>query len=254
MSLGLSLCWSAIASSQAKGAEEKILCQAEAKYHLQGVDSDGPFIYWSFTDVIFKTDLKGKVVKEIQVASHHGDCCVHDGKLYVSVDLRVKQQREPFIYVYDTKTLDYVKRFKLETFSDGPDGIAFVDGYFYIAEGKGKDDPQPYSWIYQFTPEFKEVKKYKIPGVMHYGIQAMTYAHGEFWLGTYSAEGSYRADKELNIISKGLSDMSVGVFGIAKSAENQPRLMLARIVKNPNGTQTAKLTPYVLKSGKLIAQ
>ena len=218
------------------------------------MDSDGQFIYWSFTDVIFKTDLKGKVVKQIEVASHHGDCCVHDGKLYVSVDLRVNRPREPFIYVYDTKTLDYVERFKLAEFQDGPDGIVFVDGYFYVAEGKGKDGPQAYSWIHQLTPDFKSVKKFKIPGIMHYGFQAMTFAHGEFWLGTYSKEGSYRADKDLNLISKGLPDMSVGVYGIAISDKGQPQLMIARLVKNENGTQTASLSLYVLKDGKLIAQ
>lgn len=250
----LCLCWLAFGWNVPSPGAEPIVCQAEATLHLQGVDSDGEYIFWSFTNLMFKTDLKGNVLSRIEVPSHHGDCCVHDGKLYVSVDLRTKRPYERFIYVYDTKKLDYLERIELTTFSDGPDGIVFVDGHFYIAEGKAKNDPQPFSWIFQFTSDFKLVKKFKIPGIMHYGIQAMTFAHGDFWLGTYSKEGSYRADKDLNIISKGMPGMSVGVYALPKSDSGEPRLMIARVVKNSNGTQTASLSPYVLKNGKLVAQ
>jgi hypothetical protein len=65
-------------------AAPPITCQAEASGHLQGFDTDGSFIYWSMFMNLVKTDLAGRVVAERAVDPHHGDCCVHDGKVYVA--------------------------------------------------------------------------------------------------------------------------------------------------------------------------
>lgn len=34
-----------------------------------------------------KTDFTGKVLAAVSVVRHHGDLCVHDGKVYVAVNL-----------------------------------------------------------------------------------------------------------------------------------------------------------------------
>jgi len=73
-------------------AADLILCQGEANGHLQGFDSDGKFIYWSMFTNLIKTDYAGKVVAERPVDPHHGDCCVHDGKIYVATENRVKEK------------------------------------------------------------------------------------------------------------------------------------------------------------------
>ncbi|MEO6807662.1 MAG: hypothetical protein ABI353_00925, partial [Isosphaeraceae bacterium] len=65
-----------------------IQCEGVYPQHLQGVciDEKGS-IYWSFTDVLVKTDLVGKRIAKAPVASHHGDLCYLDGRLYVAVNL-----------------------------------------------------------------------------------------------------------------------------------------------------------------------
>src|SRR5690606_31133838 len=78
-------------------ATEPIICQGEASGHLQGFGSDGSFIYWSMFTNLVKTDFTGRVVAERAVDPHHGDCCVHDGKVYVATQNRTKERRGVFI-------------------------------------------------------------------------------------------------------------------------------------------------------------
>jgi len=69
-----------------------IICEGAYDGHLQGVDSDGTNIWWSFTTRLVRTDLKGHVLTSAQVPRHHGDLCVCDGRLYVAVNLGLFNQ------------------------------------------------------------------------------------------------------------------------------------------------------------------
>lgn len=235
-------------------AAEPIVCQGDGGGHLQGFDSDGEFIYWSMYDTLIKTDYKGEVVAERPVDPHHGDCCVHDGKVYVATENRVKGRRGLYIYVYNCDDLSPAGEYPIDFPDDGAggiDGIAFVDGFFYVGEGKKKDSQQEFNWIHKFTPDFTFVEKFKIPGVTTYGIQAMTFAHGSFWLGTYGKDRTYQCDERLKLIAHHPVDVAVGVFGLPKSADGEPRLMVARNIKKDDGRWTASASPAVLKDGKL---
>lgn len=67
---------------------QAVQCEGTYAGHLQGVCTNGwDTIYWSFTDTLAKTDLKGRVVKQVAVASHHGDLCYVKGRIYVAVNL-----------------------------------------------------------------------------------------------------------------------------------------------------------------------
>ncbi len=59
----------------------KVMCEGTYQHHLQGVCTDERAIFWSFTTTLVKTDMQGTVLKKIPVANHHGDLCLHDGKL-----------------------------------------------------------------------------------------------------------------------------------------------------------------------------
>ncbi|MBT4694520.1 MAG: hypothetical protein HOB73_14370, partial [Planctomycetaceae bacterium] len=62
-------------------------CEGRYKHHLQGVCRDGQgSLFWSFTTALVKSDAEGKVVKKIEVASHHGDLCHVAGRIYVAVN------------------------------------------------------------------------------------------------------------------------------------------------------------------------
>ncbi len=112
---------------------------------------------------------------------------------------------------------------------------------------------QEYNWIHKFTPDFKPVEKIKIPGKTTYGIQAMTYADGYFWLGTYSEKHTYQCDEKFNIVGYHPVDISVGAFGLPRSPKGEIRLMVARNIALSNDRKlwSADCIPAVLRNGKL---
>ena len=230
---------------------DPILCQGEASGHLQGFDSDGEFIYWSMFTNLIKTDCAGKVIVQRPVDPHHGDCCVHEGKIYVATENRTKEKRGLYVNVYDCRDLAPVREFAIDFHSGGIDGITFANGFFYVGEGKDKTSEQEFNRIHKFTPDFVPVEKIKIPGKTTYGIQTTTFADGFFWLGTYSKDRTYQCDAEFKIIAYHAVDVSVGAFGLPKGKNGETRLMVARNVKKDNGRWTASAAPAVLRNGRL---
>jgi hypothetical protein len=236
-------------------ATESIICQGEASGHLQGFDSDGKFIYWSMFTNLVKTDFNGRIVAERPVDPHHGDCCVHDGKVYVATQNRTKERRGVFINVYSCEDLRPAGEFPIHfSFEGGIDGITYANGFFYVGEGKPKDSTQPFNWVHKFTPDFVAVEKIKVPGQTAYGIQTITFAHGNFWLGTYSKERTYQCAPDLKLLTHHEVDISVGAFALPKGPGGEPRLMVARNIKKENGNWTASAAPAILKDGRLVME
>ena len=137
----------------------EIRCEGDYQYHLQGFASDGQSIFWTFTNVLVKTDMNGKKLQEVPVPSHHGDCCVVDGKVYVGTHLGWPSKgRTSWIYVYNCSDLSFVEKFNIPEYDyDGVDGITFKDGFFYVCVGKDPDNPRPYNIILKMTPKFEKV-------------------------------------------------------------------------------------------------
>ncbi len=236
-------------------ATSPIICQGEASGHLQGFDSDGKFIYWSMFTNLVKTDFTGRVVAERAVDPHHGDCCVHDGKVYVATQNRTKERRGVFINVYACDDLRPAGEFPIDfSFEGGIDGITFANGFFYVGEGKPKDSTQPFNWVHKFTPDFVAIEKIKVPGQTTYGIQTLTFAHGSFWLGTYSKDRTYQCAPDFKLITHHEVDISVGAFALPKGPGGEPRLMVAKNIKKENGNWTASAAPAVLKEGRLVME
>ncbi len=234
-------------------AADLILCQGEANGHLQGFDSDGKFIYWSMFTNLIKTDYAGKVVAERPVDPHHGDCCVHDGKIYVATENRVKEKRGLYINVYKCEDLTPAGEFPIDFHngeSGGIDGIAFAHGFFYVGEGKDRQSEQEFNWIHKFTSDFTPVDKIKIPGKTTYGIQAMTFADGFFWVGTYSKPhvSVRRATEHCRLSHSRYFRWRVRS---AQGENGETRLMVARNIKKDNGRWTASAASAILKNGRL---
>jgi hypothetical protein len=75
-------------NAEAPAGVHAVQCDGTYPHHLQGIcTNERDAIYWSFTDILVKTDQQGRVSKKIPVANHHGDLCFHDGKIYVAVNL-----------------------------------------------------------------------------------------------------------------------------------------------------------------------
>lgn len=236
-------------------AAPPIVCEGDADGHLQGFDSDGSFIYWSMFTNLVKTDFTWRVVAQRAVDPHHGDCCVHDGKVYVATQNRTEERRGVFINVYSCDDLEPAGEFTIDfPFEGGIDGITFANGFFYVGEGKPKENAQPFNWVHRFTPDFVAVEKIKVPGQTAYGIQTITFAHGFFWLGTYSKKRTYQCGPDLNLLTHHTVDISVGAFALPKGPGGEPRLMVAKNIKKENGRWTASAAPAILKEGKLVME
>lgn len=57
-------------------------CEGFYTNHLQGICTDGgEAIFWSWTDVLVKTDRRGRLLKQVRVSNHHGDLCFLEGRV-----------------------------------------------------------------------------------------------------------------------------------------------------------------------------
>ena len=231
-------------------------CEGEYPHHLQGFASDGESIFWSFTSVLMKSDLNGKRLIQIDVPSHHGDCCVADGKLYVATHLNwPNEDQSAWIYIYDCKDLTLLEKISIpELDTVGLDGISFHDGFFYLCCGKVVEDPTPFCRVLKMTKDFQVVDRRHVPGRTVYGIQAFAWANGSFWLGTYGKEGTIQCDADLKVVGKHKIDASVGVYELPPSENGEPRLMIATH-RRENGEANrnwALARSAVLKDGQLV--
>ncbi|MFG0262224.1 MAG: glycerophosphodiester phosphodiesterase family protein, partial [Novipirellula sp. JB048] len=167
---------------------QKVACQGTYRHHLQGICADPTAIYWCFTTTMVKTDLDGRVLKQVEVANHHGDLCLHDGKLYVAVNLGKfndpQGNADSWVYVYDADTLQELARHETQEVFHGAGGIGVRDGHFFVVGGLPPGVEENY--VYEYDPSFSFVKKHVIDsGYTLMGIQTATFAHDRWWFGCY---------------------------------------------------------------------
>lgn len=190
-------------------------CPGKYQHHLQGICTDDNSIFWSFTTTLVKTDRKGKLLRKIPVANHHGDLCHHDGKLYVAVNLGKfndpKGNAKSWIYVYEASTLKEVARHTVPEVFHGAGGIGFYNGHFFVVGGLPNDVNENY--VYEYDKNFKPIKKHVIAsGHTHLGIQTAAYVNGHWWFGCYGTPKiTLVTDKEFNVVGRYEQDCSLGV-------------------------------------------
>lgn len=167
-----------------------VTCEGTYPHHLQGICVDDKAIYWSFTTTLVKTDLDGKLLKKVPVASHHGDLCHRDGKLYVAVNLGKfndpKGNADSWVYVYDANTLKETSRHAVQEAFHGAGGIGIRNDHFFVVGGL--PDGVQENYVYEYDGQFRFVKKHVIKsGHTLLGIQTATFAHDRWWFGCYGA-------------------------------------------------------------------
>lgn len=197
-----------------------VACEGHYGKHLQGISTnDRDAIYWSFTDQLVKTDLDGKVLRQIPVASHHGDLCHVDGKLFVAVNLGQFNQpagkADSWVYVYDAVTLDELARHETQDVVHGAGGMAWRDGRFFVVGGLPPGFNENY--IYEYDSAFGLQKRHVLAsGYTLMGIQTVAFAEGRWWFGCYgNPKMLLVADEAFGLVGKWQFDGSLGIVGLA---------------------------------------
>jgi len=204
----------------ASSAFQATACEGVFPRHLQGIcTNDRDAIYWSWTDALVKTDLRGKVSRQIKVANHHGDLCFHDAKVYVAVNLGEFNcpagKADSWVFVYDADTLAETARHPVPELVHGAGGIASHDGKFIIVGGlpEGADA----NLVYEYDARFAFQKRHALAGgYTLMGIQTAAFANGAWWFGCYGEPRVLlRADPSLRLTGRYEFDAALGVAPLA---------------------------------------
>lgn len=204
---------------QAARGFRPVTCQGVYPGHLQGVcTNDKDAIFWSWTTFMVKTDLQGRILIRIPVATHHGDVCYHDGKLYCAVNLgafnKPAGQEDSWVYEYDAETLREVARHKVPELVHGAGGMAYHDGRFVVIGGLPPGTEENY--LYEYDASFTFLKRHVLPsGYTLMGIQTAAFAEGSWWFGCYGKPPVLlRADANFSLTGKWEFNAAVGIIGI----------------------------------------
>ncbi|GAB4139067.1 hypothetical protein [Thermopirellula anaerolimosa] len=195
-----------------------ITCEGAYPAHLQGIAVDEQAIYWSFTTVLVKSDLDGKLIKKTPVANHHGDICHHDGKLCVAVNLgefnNPKGNADSWVYVYDTASLREIARHSLPEVFYGAGGIGYRDGHFFVVGGL--PDGVQENYVYEYDEQFHFIKRHVIAsGHTYLGIQTATFVHDRWWFGCYGEPKILLVtDADFRMLGRYEFDCSLGIEGL----------------------------------------
>jgi len=218
-------------------------CEGTYPHHLQGVcTNERDAIYWCFTTKLVKTDRSGKVLKQIDVANHHGDLCFHAGKVFVAVNLGkfndADGHADSWVYAYDAGDLSLLAKHPTPEVIFGAGGIAYHDGRFIVVGGlperfKGNN-------AYEYDASFKFVKLHRLKSLAtHMGIQTAAFADGHWWFGCYGEPKILLKEHELFAevgkrfefdCSLGIVPVSSGKFLVARGTYSKEQGHTGRLV------------------------
>jgi hypothetical protein len=175
-------------------------------------------IFWSFTTWLLKTDCDGKLLKKVPVANHHGDLCLHRGKVYVAVNLGKfndpRGHADSWVYVYDAGDLSFEGKHPTQEVFHGAGGVGFREGHFFVVGGLPTDVAENY--VYEYDGEFRFVQKHIIrSGHTHLGIQTAAFAGDRWWFGCYGSPPVLLVtDAAFGLKGRHEFDCSLGIAGL----------------------------------------
>jgi hypothetical protein len=219
---------------------EPIRCEGVYRMHLQGICTDERSLFWSFTDVLVKTDRSGQILKKVSVANHHGDLCYLEGRVYVAVNLGKfndpQGNADSWVYVYDAESLSEVARHKVAEVFYGAGGIGYHAGRFIVVGGLPSGIEENYA--YEYDMDFTFVRKHTIQsGYTLMGIQTATYSNGYWWFGCYGKpEILLKTDEAFTLAGKDEFNGSLGIVGQADGS-----FLVARGTSEPGKGHTATI-------------
>ncbi len=215
--LHLALTISTLAGPFAGDRLPEVVCDGQYAKHLQGVASNGvDAIYWSFTDVVVKTNLQGQVLARVAGPTHHGDLCYANGRIYVAWSNQFnKPGAQSKVYCYDADTLDLQRIVPVPEVTYGAGGMDYADGHFFIIGGLPPGIEENH--VHEYDGDLRYVRTHVLPsGYTNLGIQTACFHDDHWWFGCYTiggAKGLLKATRDLRLV--GLYDVSpaIGLIG-----------------------------------------
>ena len=163
------------------------------KSHIQGIALTDEAIYLSHIEGITQIDWQGNVVTNVEVRRHMGDIEVVDGVIYGALG----KTKEPhkglggtgYIQTFRTGDLAHVgEDVCLHHVAPGIDGIAYLNGFFYVGGGRvgGKKSPVR-NLVVKLDRSLKPIKSANLDRGWQtkYGIQDVAAVNGKVYLFFY---------------------------------------------------------------------
>lgn len=173
------------------GAVSEIRCEGEYPFHLQGAATDGRCIFWSFTTVLVKTDMKGRFLAKHEIRradGHLGDLCCREGRVYVGVNRGERDGVRPGdeVWVYDAETLELMKKHPTPEAVWCNNGLEWYGGSFWVITNAPR--LSRYNYIFEYTPDFR-FKRCRVidSGWTNLGVQTICLHAGRLYFGCYGA-------------------------------------------------------------------
>ena len=228
------------------------------KEHLQGIESCNRYIYWGFSKHLVKTDLSGQLIRQIPLHKeagkriHGGSPVLVERKLYVpycgsgfNAALNGKPSHN-YVQVYDLD-LNYIKSYPVPELEYGAGAMSFDGKSFFITGGRPAD--MPGNEIFEYSRDFKLLKKHKLAFNTFKGIQTLAFDGKYFYAGCYgSAYMTYRISKDFKQVDYMDLQAQIGAYPIA---ENRMLVGSVRVDKpgiEETFIQVVDPTQYLLKT------
>jgi len=162
--------------------------------HVQGACCSDDAVYLSQKTFLYKFGWDGTLLAKVAVTNHTGDICFHDGKVYTSVCLYEGENRGR-IQVFDGKDLSFVR--ESPGFPRPADGIAYVNGVFYVGLGSNSANPpkpHPSNWVCRFDAKtllpLEEKRTFDYGHRTSYGVQDIATDGQRLFIAFYAVKGS----------------------------------------------------------------
>ena len=238
----------------------EIVCEATGfSGHLQGIAADESGIYWSFYDTVVKTDYRGKELARIAIPRHAGDLCLVDGELHVSVILYDKKLAKRaggtgWIYICGPDLKLHRKVALPDT--PRPDGIAFLNGKFYIAGDDFGKNPHPVNTISVYDRKLKFERKITVDVGLptRYGAQTLNAVDGRLLASFYTGRNNafFLEPPELKKVGTFPRSVNVGMAVVPKSISGGRELFLIARLAGKKGENGGRALVCERRNGKLV--
>ena len=228
--------------------------------HLQGIAADESGIYWSCYDRILKTGWDGKILASVRTPRHAGDCCLKDGKLYVSTTFYDRKEIveakgiRAALYIFDCGTLRLEKRVLLPDIPF-PDGITWYGDELYLADQSvNKEHFLNQFFIYDRDLKFQRREVIEVGVPTRFGAQALSVWNGKLLACFYAKRGrpsSYLLEPgTLKVVGTFPLGGSIGLAAVPESVAGRPDVFCRGRLAGKVGAYYAQADFFFLENGK----